>query len=490
MPITSLTFAGFVLAVFVVYHLLPARGKQIWLLAVSFVFYGLWDWRFGLFLLALTLANFWLGKRITEVESKACLWGGIGLNLLVLLIFKYQHFYVEGLSHLLGDADLGALGLLVPVGFSFYLVQVISYFLDLSNQRIQPEMDPVLFTLYLYYFPKLLSGPIERARTFIPKLAAPKKVDSDLLVRSGGLIVVGLVRKLVIADSLLALIPADAFTSPADFPAQHLLTWLLGYAFALYNDFAGYTSIVRGVSGLFGIELSQNFMRPYFSKDFTEFWKRWHISLSEWLRDYIFFPTTRRLLRTYRNRKHLINLIVPPMVTMLVSGLWHGLSWGMLAWGGLHGIYQVIERLIQTRRPPIPADQQKVWRKGLSMLVVFVLAVLAWLPFRMDLHTAWVYLTSMVTPGNWADPELRRAASDLIRGSGFWSWPAYNLPDPRIFLVILPALWLDRRQEVKEELFFLNWGKWGQVLLLLAAILLLIMVSGADAQVPFVYQGF
>ena len=487
--ITSLAFAGFAAAVFIVYHLLPARGKQIWLLAASLVFYALWDWRFGLILLALTLVNFWLGNQLPE-KGRSWLWTGIGLNLLVLVVFKYQNFYVGGLSSLLGVSELGALALIVPVGFSFYLVQVISYFLDLNQKRIQPESDLVLFTLYLVYFPKLLSGPIERARSFIPKLANPKVVDSDLLIRSGALIVVGLVRKLFVADSLLALIPEIAFTTPAEFPAQHLLAWLLGYAFALYNDFAGYTSIVRGVSGLFGIELSQNFLRPYFSHDFTEFWKRWHISLSEWLRDYIFFPTTRRLMRTFRNRQHLVNLIVPPMVTMLVSGLWHGLSWQMLAWGGLHGLYQVIERLIQTRRPPAPADQQKAWRKGLSILVVFVLAVLAWLPFHMDLPTAWSYFTSLVTPSNWAAPELRRAASDLIHGAGFWSWPAYNLPDPRIFLVILPALWLDWRQEVKEELFFLKWRKWGQTLLLLAAVLLLILVSGADAQVPFVYQGF
>ena len=489
-PITSLAFAGFAAAVFILYHLLPARGKQIWLLVASLAFYALWDWRFGLILLALTVFNYWLGKKLPKVKGKGWLYAGIGLNLFILLVFKYQHFYTEGLSRLLGDADLGALALIVPVGFSFYLVQVVSYFLDLNQKRIQPESDLVLFTLYLIYFPKLLSGPIERARTFIPKLANPKVVDSGLIIRSGALIVVGLVRKLFVADSLLSLIPAAAFITPAEFPAQHLAAWLLAYAFALYNDFAGYTNIVRGVSGLFGIELSQNFLRPYFSRDFTEFWKRWHISLSEWLRDYIFFPTTRRLLRTFRNRQHLVNLIVPPMITMLVSGLWHGLSWQMLVWGGLHGLYQVVERFINLRRPPVLPDQQKAWRKGLSILVVFTLAVLAWLPFRMDLPTAWSYLTSMLTPGNWAVPELRRAASDLIHGAGFWSWPGYNLPDPRILLVILPAVWLDWRQEVREELFFLKWGKWGQTLLLLAAIVLLMLVSGADAQVPFVYQGF
>ena len=238
---------------------------------------------------------------------------------------------------------------------------------------------------------------------------------------------------------------------PSTFPAQHLAAWLMGYAFALYNDFAGYTSIVRGVSGLLGVELSQNFVRPYVSKDFTEFWKRWHISLSEWLRDYIFFPVTRKLMSRIKNRQHLVNLITPPLVTMLVSGLWHGLSWQMLAWGGLHGLYQVAERLLSQLRPPRPPAERKWWQAGLSIALVFSLAVLAWLPFRMALPQAWDYLVGMVSPGNWAYPALRQAGSDLLHGKGFWSWPEYNLPDPRIFLVLLPALWLDWRQEAKQD---------------------------------------
>jgi len=491
MEITSLAFAGFVLGVFVVYHLLPTRGKQLWLLAASFGFYALWDWRFGLILLGLTLVNFRLMHRLARVDSRAWMWTGIGLNILVLLVFKYQHFYLDGLSRLLGGADLGALTLLVPVGLSFYLVQVISTLVDVRMKRIQPEGDWLVFSLYLFYFPKLLSGPIERARTFLPKLRQPKPVDADLLTSSLWLVLVGLFRKLVVADSLMALIPQDVFTQPSTYPAQHLAAWLLGYAFALYNDFAGYTSMVRGISGLFGIELSRNFLRPYFSRDFTEFWKRWHISLSEWLRDYIFFPTTRSLLKLISNRQHVVNLVVPPMVTMLVSGLWHGLSWHMLVWGGLHGVYQVVERVLSLRRPSRPVSDLPRWRQTAAVGLVFLLTVLAWLPFRMELPAAWEYLVGMFTPANWAAPAFRQAASDLLHGKGFWAWPSYNLPDPRVFLVILPALWLDWRQEKRqEELFFLGWSRWKQAILLGAILATLLLVSGADQQVPFVYQGF
>jgi len=491
MAITSLGFALFVLAAAAVYHWLRGRARQVWLLLASLGFYAAWDWRFGLVLLALTLVNFWLGGRIGRAVGKAWMWLGIGMNLAALLAFKYQDFYIEGLSRLLGGVDLGALAVLIPIGLSFYLVQVIAYFVDVSLKRIQPEEDWLLFVLYLFYFPKLVSGPIERARTFIPRLVQPEPVDAAALTRSFWLIVVGLVRKLVVADALMALIPGEAFTAPLNFAGQHLVTWLLAYAFGLYNDFAGYTSIVRGVSGLFGIPLSPNFIRPYFAHDFTEFWKRWHISLSEWLRDYIFFPTTRRLMGVIRNRQHFVNLVAPPMVTMLVSGLWHGVSWQMLVWGGLHGLYQVVERVVSLRRPAMPPDQRPAWCRAASVGLVFVLATLAWLPFRMEVPTAWAYLQGIFTPAQWADPALRLAGSDLLRGRGFWSWPGYGLPDPRVFLALLPGLWLDWRQEKRqEELFFQAWGAWGQAVLLAAAILLLLLVSGADAQVPFVYQGF
>lgn len=484
MEITSFVFADFTLVAFFVYHLLPRQTKSVWLLLTSLAFYALWDWRFGLILLALTSLNFLIGQSLEKRASKALMWGGIALNLAALVGFKYFNFFLPG------AASLG-ITILVPVGLSFYVMQVFSYFVDVRLKRTPAEKSWLHFSLYLFYFPKLLSGPIERARTFIPKLKEPKVVDAELLNRSFGLIALGLVRKLFIADSLLALIPEDAFTAPGNYPAQFLVTWLLGYAFALYNDFAGYTNIVRGVSGLFGIELSRNFMRPYFSQDFTDFWKRWHISLSEWLRDYIFFPTTRALMKFIPNRQHLVNLVVPPILTMLVSGLWHGLSWHMLFWGGLHGVYQVVERLLTIQGIIKRPAERSTWRKWLAGITVFLLAALAWLPFRTTLPAAREYLAGMLTPSQWADPNLRRAASDILHGKGFWAWPQYNLPDPRIFLVILPGLWLDWRQEKHNaEVFFKKWSPWGKALLWAAAILALLLVSGADQQAPFVYQGF
>jgi D-alanyl-lipoteichoic acid acyltransferase DltB (MBOAT superfamily) len=494
MEITSLTFAGFVVLVFLVYHFLPLRAQNYWLLLTSLLFYIAFEWQFAVILLILTLLNFLLGKGIAKGKRQALLWVGIVLNAGALLVFKYADFYIPALTKLLHGLGIqtqaGGLSILLPIGLSFYIVQAISTLIDVYRDRIPAEEDPLNFTLYLMYFPKLVSGPIERARDFIPKLKEPRLVDNALLTRSLSLIVLGIVRKIVFADTLTVLIPEDAFTEPLNYPAQFLVAWLLTYAFALYNDFAGYTNIVRGVSGLLGIELSNNFLRPYFARNFTEFWKRWHISLSEWLRDYIFFPSSRALIKLIPNRQHAINLILPPMVTMLVSGLWHGVSWHMLVWGGLHGLYQVIERVVSLGRPVIPPDERPWWRQGLAMSLVFTLAVVAWVPFRMELATAFDFVKGIVSPSNWVDPAFTLAWRDLSTRKRFWLWPEHGLPDPRPFFILLPALWLDWMQERRDELFFLKWKRWGQAIILAIALLLILAASGADNQVPFVYQGF
>jgi D-alanyl-lipoteichoic acid acyltransferase DltB (MBOAT superfamily) len=187
------------------------------------------------------------------------------------------------------------------------------------------------------------------------------------------------------------MIPADAFITPLDYPGQQLLAWLIAYAFAIYNDFAGYTAIVRGVCLWFGIELSPNFNLPYYARNFTEFWNRWHISLSNWLLDYIFYPLAWSLRRRVPDQNHVLNIVLPPMITMLVSGMWHGLAWNMLLWGGLHGLFMVLERLPSLKKPPVPLNKRPRWRQRLGVLLTFSLAALAWVPFRMELPVALQY---------------------------------------------------------------------------------------------------
>jgi alginate O-acetyltransferase complex protein AlgI len=213
---------------------------------------------------------------------------------------------LETLLERLGiPTQAGGLQILVPLGLSFYVLQTISYLVDVYRGQLKAERNWMNFALYLAYFPKIIAGPIERARSFLPKLAPARIVDNSMISRGVSLIFVGMVRKLLIADTLTAFILPDVFEVPAKYTPPELIGWLVIYAFALYNDFAGYTDIVRGISGLFGIELSSNFRVPYFSRNFTEFWSRWHITLSEWLRDYIYFPLSRALGRRNPGRRDL-----------------------------------------------------------------------------------------------------------------------------------------------------------------------------------------
>lgn len=476
MSITSLSFVLFVFAALVIYYLLPRKPQNYWLLLVSYAFCVTWAWQFALVLLLLTLANFILARHMrAEGQGRGgVLWVGIGLNLLALVFFRSANFFLADALDLLAQlgvqAQAGGLQILLPVGLSFYTLGNISYLIDVNSGQAAAATDIVDFALYLAYFPKLLAGPIERARSFLPKLAEQRIVDNGVLARSFTLIVIGAVRKLIIADYLAAIIPADVFVTPTQYAANELWCWLLMYAMFIYNDFAGYTSIVRGVSGLFGIELSPNFELPYFARNFTEFWNRWHITLSHWLRDYIYFPTSRALLRRNPSRRNMLNLILPPLVTMLVSGLWHGLAWNMLLWGGLQGLYLVIERLPSLWRPVVPVQQRPLWRQGVAAGTVFLLVLLAWVPFRMELPVALEY---------WA---------------GMFSL-TYQAISFRLVLVLIPLLAavaaLDGIQlHYRDETAFLRWPRWAQAGLLAVSVFLILLLNPGDQGNPFVYQGF
>jgi alginate O-acetyltransferase complex protein AlgI len=347
------------------------------------------------------------------------------------------------------------------------------------------------FALYVIYFPKLLSGPVERARSLLPKLKQPVLLDATSVEKNAWLIVIGLIRKLILANSLLSLIPGDIFIHPESFTGQDLAIFLLAYAFAIYNDFAGYTCIVRGVSGFFGIELSINFNLPYFSRNFTEFWERWHISLSQWLRDYVFFPISRLLAKKDPNRKHLVHLILPPMVTMLVSGMWHGLGWNYIVWGGLFGVYLFLEQFTRQLGPRRIPDQWSKSRQAISALAVFGLVVLTWVPFRMDLATGWHYLVRMFSPHEWMLPQIWLVRAAINGITDVSSWRQFAFPDIRLFIVLIPALWLDWNQHRrKSELFPMDWPAWLKGLFLALTILAMLLLSFAETGAPFIYQGF
>jgi alginate O-acetyltransferase complex protein AlgI len=477
MSITSLGFIYFLLAVLSIYYLLPRKAQNYWLLFVSYVFCVSWAWQFALVLFVLTFINYYLAHFLTRNRQGrvSLVWVGISLNLLSLVFFRGFNYFIPQFTGLLSSIGIVTpptdFVILLPIGLSFYSLQNISYLVDVHRGQIQASDDFFNYALYLAYFPKILSGPIERARDFLPRLTNARQVDNAVLARSLSLIAIGATRKLIVADTISGLIFWDAFNDPSLYTAPELIAFVFMYAFFLYNNFAGYTSMARGISGLFGIELSPNFTQPYFSRSFNEFWNNWHITLSHWLRDYIYFPLSRILMRHIPNRHSLINLVLPPVATMLVSGLWHGFSWSMMLWGGLHGLYLVFERISSLRGPVIAPHKKTLWRQAVSGIFVFTLVSFAWVPF--------------------ATPELP-AAFAYWRGMLDWTYQVIRYRRILIFiplaLLVLIFDGLQRREQ--DEVFLLRWPRLAQASLLASSIFLILILTSIGDEDPFVYQGF
>jgi D-alanyl-lipoteichoic acid acyltransferase DltB (MBOAT superfamily) len=475
MQITTFLFAGFVIIACAGFRLLPRRYKSVWLLFTSAVFIISWSWKFLVPLLLIAVINYFAGRYVSSPRrGKMILWSAIVVNILALLFLKYNNFFLADLITLLGKLGIrigaGGVQLLAPLGISFITLQMISYLIDIYYQRVEAEGSFIKFALYLVYFPKILAGPIERIKPFLDQVDAPQELSEQTVKRSISLVIVGLVRKLILADTLIAAIPADVFQKPSQYPALLLALWLLAYAFALYNDFAGYTNIIRGISGFFGIELTNNFNVPYFSRNFSEFWTRWHISLSNWLRNYIYFPLSRYLIKKIPDRNREVHFILPPLITMLVSGLWHGLSWSTFVWGGMHGCFLIFEQLFNRGKARISLDVLPKWRQVLSALGVFFCVVMAWVPFHTGLSASLSYWQSLFS--------ITRQFPNL---------QDVNFIAPTV--VLATAVVMDIFQ-YKNEFFFLKWPGWLQSALLAAVILTLFLMSSADKGAPFIYQSF
>ncbi len=471
MPINSLRFFGFTLIALVVYYLVPKRAQNAVLLVASYGFYAVWAWHFPLVLLGVTLFTYSLSILMHKRRGHAQLILSIGIagNLLVLVYLKHFGFFLDNVKEFVGGVgSLEALRgweILFPVGLSYYALQAISFLVDSSRGQAPAQPPFIHFALYLGYFPKLLSGPIERARAFISQLGHKRIVDNALVARSFTLVMLGLARKLLIADPLAAIILGDVFRAPTKYEAPVLLTTLLAYVFMVYSDFAGYTAIVRGVSGFFGIELSANFRLPFFARNLTELWNRWHITLSSWLRDYIYLPLSRAFLRRNANPRWLPTLILPPVVTLMVSAMWHGLSRNILIWGALMGSIIASERVLQGVRP-VPL-QQPSWRVGLARLATFSVIVLAMVPFAAPLSEILNF---------WKGLFLR--------------WTVIEL-DVRVIILLIVSVCIDVIiMRGKDETVFLRWPSWARVASLTLTLLGLFLISQADFRPAFVYQGF
>ena len=341
MLFNSYEYALFLIVVLVAYHLLLKRRLQnVVLLLASYWFYAAWDARFLSLIWISTIVDYTVGLRIQASRDagraqRGRYWLGLSLatNLGLLGFFKYYGFFIDSAVDFLQgfgfSASPSTLSVILPVGISFYTFQTLSYTFDVWRGSLAPTRNALDFALFVAFFPQLVAGPIERASRLLPQIQRDRSVASADVSTGIYLILTGLVRKVVIADTA-GLIADKYFADPASHGGLELVVGILLYTLQIYGDFAGYSNIARGSARLLGFELMRNFRHPYFSASVTEFWQRWHISLSTWLRDYLYIPlggNRRGVRRTY------VNLLA----TMLLGGLWHGASWNFVIWGGLQG---------------------------------------------------------------------------------------------------------------------------------------------------------
>jgi alginate O-acetyltransferase complex protein AlgI len=388
MTFNSLEYAVFLVVVLVLHWSLSGRSRTALLLVASYGFYAAWDWRFVSLLAVSSLIDFGVGRRIHRSSDASVrnrwLAAAVVANLTILGFFKYWDFFVDSASDLAGTLGLDwagpALGVVLPVGISFYTFQSMSYAIDIHRGHMEPCPSLLDYATFVSFFPQLVAGPIERAARLLPQIQAERRFpDADGVATALALIGTGLFRKVVIADTMAPIV-ADGFGGPGSGGAAPGGAALLAaYAFALqiYGDFAGYTAIARGSARLLGVELMINFDAPYGSRSPTEFWRRWHISLSTWLRDYLYIPIGGNRGTPRRTERNL-------MVVMLLGGLWHGAAWTFVVWGAIHGVLLVLHRrrALRPGHRPLPAV--------IGVLATFHAVTFAWIFFRASsLTEAW-----------------------------------------------------------------------------------------------------
>jgi D-alanyl-lipoteichoic acid acyltransferase DltB (MBOAT superfamily) len=386
MLFNSFVFFLFLGVVLPVFYLLPRRYRNGFLVVASYFFYGYWDWRFCFLLALSTVVDFFVGRALfasrDDRRRRMLLLVSVCTNLGILAVFKYYGFFIDSLTPLAGifggRIDYLHLNVILPVGISFYTFQTMSYTIDIYRRRLEPATSFVDFALFVAFFPQLVAGPIERAGHLLPQLRERPRPTKTQVLEGVTLIVTGMFKKVMLGDTAGRFVD-HIFAQPEYYRSPELLAGLVLFSVQIYADFSGYSSIARGTARLLGIELMRNFEQPYLSANITEFWRRWHISLSSWLKDYLYISlggNRRGRVRTY------VNL----MLTMLLGGLWHGAGWTFVIWGGLHGIYLAVHKwMLGDRRIP-----DRFHYAGIGSLVVFtgkvvatyLLVLLTWLFFR------------------------------------------------------------------------------------------------------------
>jgi len=379
----SLHFVWFFVVVYGLYRLLPHRGQNWLLLVASYYFYAAWDYRFVALLAGSTLVDYScgivLGRLTDQRRRRLVMWLSIGFNLSMLGFFKYFNFFTDNLQALFAaigwQLDFVTLRVLLPIGISFYTFVTMSYVIDVYRREVQPTRNLVDFAVFVAYFPHLVAGPILRATTLLPQIQRPRRIDATQVRDGLWLIAWGFFQKVFVADNL-APIASHVFAADAASTGVNVLLGTYAFAFQIYGDFAGYSNIARGTSKLMGIELIENFRFPYLVLTPQAFWRHWHISLSTWLRDYLYKPLGGSRGTAAQTRRNLL-------ITMLLGGLWHGAAWTFLLWGFYQGVLLILYRpfepafaALRRARGFGEASRFAAW------LLMFHLTCFGWLIFR------------------------------------------------------------------------------------------------------------
>lgn len=388
MLFNSFIFFIFLAVVIPLNYVLPNKtSKNIFLVIASYFFYGYWDWRFLSLLVLSTIIDFSIGKKlhatIDEKKRKRLLIVSLVANLGILSFFKYFNFFIDSFDKMAsffgGNLDFLHLNIILPVGISFYTFQTLSYTIDIYRKKLEPTNNFIDFALFVSFFPQLVAGPIERASVLLPQLS--KKISPTRMQIKQGLILIvtGLFRKVIIGDTSGKYVD-QIFGNLELYKSFELVTALILFSIQIYADFSGYSLIARGTAKLLGVELMVNFKQPYLSKNITEFWRRWHISLSSWLKDYLYISLGG-------NRKGIKTTYINLALTMLLGGLWHGASWNFVIWGGLHGIYLTIHKMMLKNKNPNTSNTKFLnFRVLFNIIFTYILVLFTWLFFR---STSW-----------------------------------------------------------------------------------------------------
>ncbi len=482
MSFNSLAFIFFFLLVSTLYFALPHRWRWIWLLGSGYYFYVTWKPVFLLFLVAPTVLTYLLALQMGKVslfsKRKSYLLLCVLFNLSLLFIFKYSYFFYHSFRDVLGlSSHAPSFTLLLPVGISFYIFKCISYGMDVYRGTLKPEKHFGRFALYVSFFPQLLAGPIERATNLLPQFYQRFQFDYQRVTGGIKRMLWGLFQKMVIADNVAKLVDS-VYSQPTQYEGVTLMIATVFYAFQIYCDFSGYSHIAIGAAQVLGFKTMENFNHPYFAKSIPDFWRRWHISLSTWFRDYLYIPMGGKRVSMPR---WCFNLLM----VMFICGLWHGANWTFVVWGGLHGCYLVLSVATQQVREKvcdvIGLKRVPRFHQGLRMGMTFCLVCLAWIFFRANSITDALTILRHIFTG-WGN------LSGILGRFPFWMEMRFEFLIGLISIGVLVGVEILER---KGPLFFLLnskplWVRWSVYYTLLLSILLF----GEFGFVQFIYFQF